>query len=148
MRCAISASTTCASAITLCSNRRWPASNWPPRRFPLCWWTANFRKSPVAAGGHLGEWIAGTWAAIGGLAAWRRARATGRGDHVDVSAFECVSITLNPFEPLHASLTGDRDHFMRDVYQRSVEVPSIEPALDGWVGFAMLSAQQWEDFTV
>jgi len=105
-------------------------------------------RPPVAAGGDLGEWIAGTWAAIGALAAWRRARATGRGDHVDVSAFECVSVTLNPFETLHASLTGDRDHFMRAVYQRSVEVPSIEPALDGWVGFAMLSAQQWQDFTV
>jgi crotonobetainyl-CoA:carnitine CoA-transferase CaiB-like acyl-CoA transferase len=105
-------------------------------------------RPPVAAGGQLGEWIAGTWAAIGGLAAWRRAHATGRGDHVDVSAFEGVSITLNPFEPLHASLTGDRDRFMRDVYQRSVEVPSIEQARDGWVGFAMLSAQQWQDFTV
>ena len=105
-------------------------------------------RQPVAAGGQLGEWIAGTWAAIGGLAAWRRAHASGRGDVVDVSAFECLSITLNPFEPLHASLTGDREHFMRHVFQRSVEVPSIEPALDGWVGFAMLSAQQWEDFTV
>jgi crotonobetainyl-CoA:carnitine CoA-transferase CaiB-like acyl-CoA transferase len=105
-------------------------------------------RPPVAAGGQLGDWIAGTWAAIGGLAAWRRAHATGRGDHVDVSAFESVSITLNPFEPLHASLTGDRDRFMRHVYQRSVEVPSIEPARDGWVGFAMLSAQQWQDFTV
>ena len=105
-------------------------------------------RPPVAAGGQLGDWIAGTWAAIGGLAAWRRAHATGRGDHVDVSALECLSISLNPFEPLHASLTGDREHFMRDVFQRSVEVPSIEPALDGWVGVAMLSAQQWQDFTV
>jgi crotonobetainyl-CoA:carnitine CoA-transferase CaiB-like acyl-CoA transferase len=105
-------------------------------------------RPPVAAGGDLGEWITGTWAAIGALAAWRRARATGRGDHVDVAAFECVSVTLNPFETLHASLTGDRDRFMTDIYERSVEVPSIEPALDGWVGFAMLSAQQWQDFTV
>ncbi len=105
-------------------------------------------RPPVAAGGQLGDWIAGAWAAIGGLAAWRRAHATGRGDHVDVSVLECLSITLNPFEPLHASLTGDRDHFMHHVFQRSVEVPSIEPALDGWVGFAMLSAQQWQDFTV
>ena len=45
-------------------------------------------RPPVAAGGQLGDWITGTWAAIGGLAAWRRAHATGRGDHVDVSAFE------------------------------------------------------------
>jgi crotonobetainyl-CoA:carnitine CoA-transferase CaiB-like acyl-CoA transferase len=105
-------------------------------------------RPPVAAGGQLGEWIGGVWAAIGGLAAWRRAHATGRGDHVDVSLLECLSVTLNPFEPLHASLTEDRDHFMTNVFQRSVEVPSIEPALDGWVGFAMLSAQQWQDFTV
>jgi crotonobetainyl-CoA:carnitine CoA-transferase CaiB-like acyl-CoA transferase len=105
-------------------------------------------RPPVAAGGQLGDWIAGAWAAIGGLAAWRRAHATGQGDHVDVSAFESVSISLNPFEPLHASLTGDRDYFMRHVYSRSVEVPSIEPARDGWVGFAMLSAQQWQDFAV
>jgi len=105
-------------------------------------------RPPVAAGGDLGEWIAGTWAAIAGLAAWRRARASGRGDTVDVSAFECVSVTLNAFEPLRASLTGDREHFMAHVYERSVEVPSIEPARDGWVGFAMLSAQQWQDFCV
>ncbi len=105
-------------------------------------------RPPVAAGGQLGDWITGTWAAIGGLAAWRRAHATGRGDHVDVAALECLSISLNPFEPLHASLTGDREHFMHSVFQRSVEVPSIEPALDGWVGVAMLSAQQWQDFTV
>ena len=31
---------------------------------------------------------------------------------------------------------------------RSVEIPSIEPAADGWVGFCTVTRQQWSDFTV
>ncbi|HLN17686.1 MAG TPA: CoA transferase [Acidimicrobiales bacterium] len=105
-------------------------------------------RSPLAAGGRLGDWAAGTWAAVAGLAAWRRARASGLGDHVDVSEFECMAVTLNPYEWLHADLTGDPERFLTQVFSRSVEIPSIEPAKDGFVGFALLSAQQWKDFTV
>src|SRR5262249_47546590 len=31
---------------------------------------------------------------------------------------------------------------------RTVEIPSIEPAADGWVGFCTITNQQWRDFLV
>jgi crotonobetainyl-CoA:carnitine CoA-transferase CaiB-like acyl-CoA transferase len=31
-------------------------------------------------------------------------------------------------------------------FARSIEVPSIEPAKDGWVGTSMVTGQQWQDF--
>jgi crotonobetainyl-CoA:carnitine CoA-transferase CaiB-like acyl-CoA transferase len=101
---------------------------------------------PLAAGGRLGEWIAGLYAAIGALVAARRARATGRGDHVDVSLFECMSVALAYHEHLKASLSGDLERWVREEFSRQLEVPSIEPARDGWVGFALFTAQMWSSF--
>ncbi len=105
-------------------------------------------RAPVCAGGQLGDWATGTFAAIGALAGMRRARITGAPQHVDISQLECMSITVNAYESLHADLTGDPEHFLRDVFQRSVEVPSIEAAADGWVGLAMFTPQQWHAFAL
>ncbi len=105
-------------------------------------------RPPISAGGRLGEWATGAYAAISGEAARRRAQKWGHGEYVDLSALEVVSITLNAFESLHATLTGDAETFIRDVFSRSLEVPSIEPAKDGWVGLAMFTAQMWQDFLV
>ncbi|MCU1457683.1 MAG: caib/baif family protein [Actinomycetia bacterium] len=105
-------------------------------------------RAPVCAGGQLGDWATGAFAAIGALAGLRRARITGAPQHVDVSQLECMSITVNAYESLHADLTGDPEHFLRDVFERSVEVPSIEAAADGWVGFAMFTPQQWHAFAL
>src|SRR5207302_45043 len=52
-------------------------------------------RPPVAAGGRLGEWIGGAYAAVAAVAAWKQARNTGRGEHVDVSLLECMSVTMN-----------------------------------------------------
>lgn len=105
-------------------------------------------RAPVCAGGQLGDWATGAFAAIGALAGLRRARITGAPQHVDISQLECMSITLNAYESLHADLTGDPEHFLRDVFERSVEVPSIEAAADGWVGLAMFTPQQWHEFSL
>lgn len=97
-------------------------------------------RPPLAVGGQVGEYLGGVVAAVAGLAALRRARTTGRGEHADVSLLECMTAGLQGFEWLHVSLmalTG---------LSRSVEVPSIEQAKDGWVGFTMVTAQQWDDF--
>jgi crotonobetainyl-CoA:carnitine CoA-transferase CaiB-like acyl-CoA transferase len=103
-------------------------------------------EEPLAAGGMLGEWIAGLYAALGALVAARRARSTGQGDHVDVSLLECMSVALAYHEHLKASLSGDLERWVREEFSRQLEVPSIEPARDGWVGFALFTAQMWTSF--
>jgi crotonobetainyl-CoA:carnitine CoA-transferase CaiB-like acyl-CoA transferase len=95
---------------------------------------------PVSVGGDLGEWIAGLYAGNAALAAWRTARESGAHEHVEVSVFECMLVTLNMHEPLHAALAGS------DAFTRWVQVPSVERASDGWVCFSLVTGQQWLDF--
>lgn len=94
----------------------------------------------VNAGGRIGEWLTGVSAAVAGLAAWRRAMATGAGDHVDVSMYEVVTPTCTNTLALWGSMTGVMEA------TAMVEVPSIEPTLDGYVGFCIFTGQQWQDF--
>ncbi|MDJ0853216.1 MAG: CoA transferase [Myxococcota bacterium] len=102
---------------------------------------------PIQAGGRIGEWAAGSCAAVAALPAVLRARASGRGEHVDLSILETAnyvftnySVTMNRLmnggagEPEHAFLAP------------TVETPSIEPTADGYVGFCTNSRQQFSDF--
>ena len=99
---------------------------------------------PVSGGGRIGEYVGGVYAALALLAARRGALvgAAWPGDtaHVDVSLLECMTQSMQGHEWLHASLMGLHQ------FSRSVEVPSIEPAKDGWVGMSMVTGQQWRDF--
>jgi crotonobetainyl-CoA:carnitine CoA-transferase CaiB-like acyl-CoA transferase len=95
---------------------------------------------PVAVGGDLGELIAGLYAGAAALAAWRTACESGAHEHVEVSVFECMLVTLNMHEPLHAALGGS------DAFTRWVQVPSVERTSDGWVCFSLVTGQQWLDF--
>ncbi len=95
---------------------------------------------PVAVGGDLGEWIAGLYAGVAALAGWRTARESGVHEHVEVSVLECMLVTLNMHEPLHAALGGS------DAFTRWVQVPSVERTKDGWVCFSLVTGQQWLDF--
>lgn len=101
---------------------------------------------PLAAGGRLGEWAAGAWAAVGALAGWLAARADGRAHHVDVSVFECTVATFNAYEWLHAQLSDDPDAF-EAAFEPTYEVPAVEEARDGFVGLSMLTPAQWAAFT-
>jgi len=96
-------------------------------------------RGPVGVGGRIGEWVAGTNAAIGALCAWRSARLTGKGQHVDVSMFETMLSCMTEYFDLAGQFTG------KPLIQ-TVEVPSIERAKDGWVGFATHTSQQHRDF--
>lgn len=102
-------------------------------------------RPPIAAGGRIGEWMAGAYAAVGAVAAWRAARRTGRGEHVDVSMFECMSVSMNTFASVFTSLMGI-DPPPRPM--PTVELPSIEPTSDGYVGFCTIARQQFQDFLV
>jgi crotonobetainyl-CoA:carnitine CoA-transferase CaiB-like acyl-CoA transferase len=99
-------------------------------------------RPPVAVGGRLGEWIAGTYTAVAALAFL----AGGRGDHVDVSTLECMCVTMGGYGHLYASLAGQLPKAAE--YRgavRSVESPSVEPTSDGLVGFCTVTAQQFAD---
>jgi len=96
-------------------------------------------REPVAAGGRISDWISGSFAGLGALAAWRSARQTGEGQIVDVSAFEAALQCLTIFGDLGSQ-------FFDGPLPRSVEIPSIEPTRDGYVGFCTTTGQQWTDF--
>ena len=91
-------------------------------------------RPPIAAGGRLGEWLGGGYAAIGALAAVDGARRTGRGQHVDLSLLEVVHLSMAPFATVVASFARQPG-----AVARTVEIPSIEPAADGWVGFCTIT---------
>jgi len=96
---------------------------------------------PVAAAGRLGEWLAGIYAAIGALVAWLSARNTGAGHNVDLSMFESMLLGMTAFSDL-------RSQWRAGPLIRSIDIPSIEPAKDGWVGLCPITSQQWKDFCV
>ena len=92
---------------------------------------------PVAAGGRLAEWVTGAYAAVAALAA-------PPGEHVDVSELETMTLAGSLFLDLMWSLIG----IEATGPARSLEVPSVEPTLDGWVGFNTNTRQQFDDFLV
>ena len=96
-------------------------------------------RGPVAAGGRIGEWITGTFAAIGALSAWLSSRVAGQGQHVDVSMFEALVACMT----IQHDLAGQ---FLGIPLTQALETPSIEPARDGWVGLCTYTGQQWKDF--
>ena len=94
---------------------------------------------PISIGGDLGEYMGGAWAALGAMALRQRVRAGGAGGHLDLSMLEAVTL-MQSSEWLHSAL------LQVPPVRRSVEVPSIEPAKDGYVGISMVTGQQWLDF--
>jgi crotonobetainyl-CoA:carnitine CoA-transferase CaiB-like acyl-CoA transferase len=94
---------------------------------------------PIAIGGDLGEYMGGVCAAFGALALRRRVEDGGAGEHLDMSMLEAITL-MQSGEWLHSQLLGVPP------VSRTVEVPSIEPAKDGYVGITMVTGQQWLDF--
>jgi len=96
-------------------------------------------RPPVAAGGRIGEWVAGSYAAVGALVAWLAARGSGKGHHVDLSLFESMVVAMTIYHDINGQ-------WRKTPLARAIEIPSIEPASDGWVGFTTTTSQQWKDF--
>ncbi len=94
---------------------------------------------PISIGGDLGEYMGGVFAAFGALAVCRRVRQGGPGEHLDMSMLEAMTL-MQSGEWLHSQL------LQVPPVTRTVEVPSIEPAKDGYVGMTMVTGQQWLDF--
>ncbi len=96
----------------------------------------------VNGGGRIGEYVGGVSAACAAIAALRRARTSGTGDLVDVSLLEAVTPTCSNVQTLWGSMSGTFEA------TPLLEIPSIEPTSDGYVGFCVFTGQQWQDFCV
>ncbi len=99
---------------------------------------------PVATGGRIGEWVAGSVGGVAALAALHGARRSGQGAFVDVSTFEAMTIAFNQFQAVAAQLDGRGPE--PEAIARFVDVPSVEPTADGWVGFATNGSAQFRAF--
>jgi crotonobetainyl-CoA:carnitine CoA-transferase CaiB-like acyl-CoA transferase len=98
-------------------------------------------RAPIPAGGRIGEWLTGTYAAVATLAATHDRR----GRHVDVAMLDCMAVSLTTYPSVFSSFAGWPEIAGTG---RTVEVPSIEPTSDGFVVFTTNSAQQFQDFVV
>ena len=99
----------------------------------------------MQAGGRIAEWAAGVYAGAPALAADPPCAGTGQGAHIDVSQLEAMLIATNLFGDLNQSLNG-RPPLAGPA--RWIELPSIEPTSDGWVGFNTNAMQMFHDFLV
>ena len=99
---------------------------------------------PIQAGGRIGEWFAGAYAAVATAAAVRYARRTGAGETIDLSLYEAMVIAMGSLGAVSASVLGAD----QALGLRSLELPSIVPTADGMVGFCTITAQQFQDFLV
>jgi crotonobetainyl-CoA:carnitine CoA-transferase CaiB-like acyl-CoA transferase len=97
---------------------------------------------PLQAGGHIGEWTTGLYAAVASAAMLRRALHTGQGDLIDLSMYEAMISTMGGLAAMSRSVLGDRS----PATGRSIELPSIVETADGLVGFCTITRQQFMDF--
>lgn len=97
-------------------------------------------RPPVAPGGNVGDYVAGTFAAVAALAGWLAARGDNKGRLVDVSAFEAMLIACQPYQYIHGQLEPGV------LIPRSIDIPNAEPAKDGWVGYTTVTQAQWHAF--
>jgi crotonobetainyl-CoA:carnitine CoA-transferase CaiB-like acyl-CoA transferase len=95
---------------------------------------------PLSADGDRGFWHTGAYTAVGVLAALGTAPAD-RPKLLDISAFECMVTAWNLFEWIRRVLWESP----RDM-ARWTDVPGIERALDGWVGFSLVTPSQWRSY--
>ena len=96
--------------------------------------------------GGIADWTAGAYAGPAVLSAVLRARRTGQGEHIDLAVADVMGIAATTFSDLAHCMRGGGHDF--DRVARSVEAPSIEPALDGWVGFNTNTALQYQGFVL
>jgi crotonobetainyl-CoA:carnitine CoA-transferase CaiB-like acyl-CoA transferase len=98
---------------------------------------------PLMAGGRIAEWVGGTFASVAVTAAALRAQRTGHGEHIDFSVSETMTIAGGNYAEYMYELSG-RPPIVK--VHRSFETPSVEPTVDGYVGFCTNTRQQFDDF--
>lgn len=100
-------------------------------------------RHPLMVGGDHGSWGVGVFAALGAMAAKRRADISGDGEIVDVSVLDSLHLTQPFFGPTFEAAAGRPLRYIR-----STILPLNHPTSDGYVGFQITTGQQWLDFCV
>jgi crotonobetainyl-CoA:carnitine CoA-transferase CaiB-like acyl-CoA transferase len=98
---------------------------------------------PIQAGGRVFDWVMASYAAVSALGALRRVQLGGEGEIVDCSLLETCHLSASGFADLYHELGGSPP---LSTPARQVEIPSIEPTADGWIGFNTNTHQQFESF--
>jgi len=94
-------------------------------------------RPPLSAGGRLGEWTAGMFAAVHTAAALYG----GGAELLDVSMLESLILTTTVHPVSWYTIAGTP---MRPIRARNL--PDIHPTQDGYIGFMVVTGQQWLDF--
>ena len=91
----------------------------------------------------MGDWETGVVASVSYLASRHRRIANGRGagELVDVSSLEADCLTMVMYPATYFSIAGSPR-----IPTRVVMLPGVHPANDGYVGFMVVTGQQWLDF--
>ena len=98
-------------------------------------------RAPVQAGARIPEYVAGAYAALGGLTALRIAAGTNGVIEVDVSTFEALLSCL-PYPMLMAERLKNLG---RPTNSKAAPMLGIVRAADGWIGINCLTGQHWLD---
>jgi crotonobetainyl-CoA:carnitine CoA-transferase CaiB-like acyl-CoA transferase len=101
-------------------------------------------REPFQAGGRITEWAAGTFAAAGALGAYYGRLRTGLGEHIDCSLQAVATFSLTSYIDTRYGSLGYPPK--PGSHPGIIEVPSVEPSSDGWVGFNTNTRQQFDDF--
>jgi crotonobetainyl-CoA:carnitine CoA-transferase CaiB-like acyl-CoA transferase len=102
---------------------------------------------PIQAGGRITEFAGASYGAVAALVAVLHARATGRGEHVDLSLLEAGNLVFTNYgETMNRLMNGGPGEPEHYLLAPSVETPSIERTADGYVGFCTNARQQFMDF--
>ncbi|WP_328354941.1 CoA transferase [Mycobacterium sp. NBC_00419] len=94
-------------------------------------------RPPLIAGGRLPEWVAGMFAAVHTAAALFG----GGAELLDVSILESLILTTTVHPVSWYTIAGRP---MRPLRARNL--PDVHPTKDGYVGFMVVTGQQWLDF--
>jgi crotonobetainyl-CoA:carnitine CoA-transferase CaiB-like acyl-CoA transferase len=98
---------------------------------------------PFQCGGRTSEWLSGTFASAAVTAAALRAQRTGHGEHIDFAIVAAMTIAANSYAEFGQALRGNPPIVAP---ARTIETPSVEPTVDGYVGFCTNSRDQFNNF--
>lgn len=95
-------------------------------------WRGFPERHPVQIGGRVCEWVAGCYAAPAALVATVAARRTGRGEMIDCSMVDVMAVAGTNFTNIMTELLGNPAP--TGPARLWSDIPSVEPAADGWIG--------------
>ncbi len=98
-------------------------------------------RPPVIAGGRMADWVTGMIAAVALLASRHRTIESGIGELLDASMLESLVFTQTMHPVTFNSIAG---HPHRPI--RMINLPDVHKTRDGYVGFMVVTGQQWLDF--